>query len=183
MHGYSIYHPQIAREPLDPNYVPFMNAVTAALAKRPVLFEEFGLNTDLPDHASDYHEIDNWDGTKRKQYFTSEDDGAAYYANVLPRLQKVGAIGAFAWCFADYDKKLWDRPPCDFVEHERFFGLVRANGKIKPMGQAVAEFAKQKPVIGPQTKRVELPVSADEFYRSPSSYLKDLYAKFGTVEL
>lgn len=36
MHGYSIYD-RLAREPLDPNYVPFMNCVTAVLAGRPVL--------------------------------------------------------------------------------------------------------------------------------------------------
>jgi len=180
MHGYSIYD-RLAREPLDPNYVPFMNCVTAALAKRPVLFEEFGLCTDYPDHPSELRDITCWDGSKRKQYFSSEADGAAYYANVLPRLQKVGALGAFAWCFADYDQKLWDRPPCDFVEHERFFGLVRPDGTFKPMAHAVAEFARSHPKIGNQTKRVGLPVSADEYYRDPWQYLPAMYETFGKV--
>lgn len=181
MHGYSIYD-RLAREPLDPDYVPFMNCVTAALANRPVLFEEFGLCTDHPDAPSKMKEIDNWDGTKRKQYFASEKDGAAYYANVLPRLQKVGALGAFAWCFADYDRKLWNHPPCDFVEHERFFGLVRPDGSFKPMAEAVAKFAHGNPRVGPQSKRVELPVTPDEFYLDPGKHLPAMYARFGVVD-
>ena len=47
MHGYSIYN-RLAREPLDPDYVPFTCALTAALAGRPVLYEEFGVTRSGP---------------------------------------------------------------------------------------------------------------------------------------
>ena len=45
-----------------------------------------------------------------------------------------------AWCFPDYHESLWGKPPCDFQAHERFFGLWRPDGSLKPMGQAVARF-------------------------------------------
>ncbi len=88
MHGYSIYHP-LARKPLDPDYVPFTCALTAALAGRPVLYEEFGVNTQWPDAPSRWSDERTWDGGTRRTYFASKSDAAEYYAGVLPRLQKV----------------------------------------------------------------------------------------------
>ena len=75
MHGYSIYD-SLAREPLDPDLVPFTAALTAALAGRPILFEEFGVNTQLPDGPSHWEELPLWDGGTRQAYFASEADGA-----------------------------------------------------------------------------------------------------------
>ena len=56
MHGYSIYSP-VARGPLDPDFVPFTAALAAALAGRPVLYEEFGINTHSPDSPSHWQEL------------------------------------------------------------------------------------------------------------------------------
>lgn len=180
MHGYSIYDP-LARRPLDPDYVPFTCAHTAALAGRAVLYEEFGLCTRESDEPSGLRSINNWDGTTRQQYFASEQDGAQYYSEVLPRLQRVGALGAFAWCFGDYHRSLWDKPPCDFVEHERWFGLFRADGSLKPMGQAVADFAKSRPKVMAPERTVRMPVSADEYYRNPAKYRPGMYEAFGRM--
>ena len=86
-----------------------------------------------------------------------------------------------AWCFADYDRRLWSRPPCDFVIHERSFGLFRADGSLKPMGKSVADFAKSKPKVQSPEKTVTLPVSNDEYYRDPSRFLRPLYEEFGAL--
>src|ERR1043165_7357134 len=177
MHGYSIYN-KLARHLLDPDYVPFKAAVTAALAKRPIIFEEFGLCTHEHDEPSRIIDMPQWNGKVRSNLFASDEDGAEYYRQVLPRLQRVGALGAFAWCFPDYDRALWNLPPCDFQWHERFFGLVRANGTIKPMGRAVQTFARSKPTIQAPEKTVTLPVSPDEFYMNPQLYLKGMYEAF-----
>jgi endo-1,4-beta-mannosidase len=182
MHGYSIYHP-LARRPLDPDFVPFTCALTRALAGRPVLYEEFGVNTNWPDQPSHWADAIGWDALPRRIFFASEDDAAEYFAGVLPRLHRVGAIGAFCWCFPDYHSRLWDRPPCDFQPHERFFGLWRPDGSLKPMGRAIAEFAKQKPTVQAPAKTVTLPVSADEFYKDPGCHTPALYARFGTINL
>ena len=180
MHGYSIYHP-FARHALDPNYVPFVCALTQALAGRPVLFEEFGINTHWPDKPSFWQEITNWDGSTRKVFFASEDDAAEYYRGVLSRLLKVGAMGAFCWCFPDYDQSIWDRPPCDFQPFERFFGLWRPDGSLKPAGQAVKDFAARRPRVQVPVKTVTLPATPDAYYRDPWNIQNGLYEAFGEV--
>jgi hypothetical protein len=174
MHGYSIYDP-LAREPLDPELVPFTAALAAALAGRPVLYEEFGVNTQPPDGPSHWRDLAAWDGGTRRAYFASEDDAAAYYAAVLDGLHRAGCLGAFAWCFGDYGEDLWDRPPCDLQEHERFFGLYRADGTVKPMGAAVRDFAATSPTVRQPERELTLPMTPDAFYAEPARHLPGLY--------
>ena len=91
---------------------------------------------------------------------------------MLPRLQRVGALGAFCWCFPDYHESLWDRPPCDFQAHERWFGLWRPDGSLKPMGKVVGGLREvERPTVREPEKTVKLPVSPDEYYREPSRYM------------
>lgn len=180
MHGYSIYNP-MAREPLDRNYVPFTCALTSALAGRPVLYEEFGLCTRCPNDASGYVNMRLPHGVQHRQWFSSEEEGAAYYRDVLNGLRRVGALGAFAWCFADYDAKLWNRPPCDHFIHERSFGLVRADGSLKPLAAVVREFAEANPIVQRPEKTVTLPVAADVYYQDPGAYQPLLYERFGRL--
>jgi endo-1,4-beta-mannosidase len=183
MHGYSIYH-ALARHPLDPDFVPFAASLTAALAGRPVLFEEFGLCTRLPsdpDQSSGFVDMPLPFGKRHRQFFASQEDAAAYYAAVLPRLQKVGCTGAFAWCFGDYDARLFDKPPCDVVIHERSFGLFHADGTPKPAARAVEAFARTRPQVRPSERPVRLPGSADEYYKNPALVMRDLYDRFGTL--
>jgi endo-1,4-beta-mannosidase len=174
MHGYSIYD-SLAREPLDPEVVPFTAALTAALAARPVLYEELGVNTQRPDGPSQWRELATWDGGAREAYFASEEDAAAYYAAVLESLLRGGCLGAFAWCFGDYAEQLWDRPPCDLQAHERFFGLYRADGSLKPMGRTVRDFAATAPKIREPERPMRLGLTPDEFYADPERHLPALY--------
>jgi endo-1,4-beta-mannosidase len=180
MHGYSIYHP-LARRPLDTDYVPFTCGLTAALAGRPILYEEFGVNTHFPNGPSRWTQLAMEDGSQLRTFFSAEDEAAEYYAGVLPRLHRMGALGAFSWCFPDYDASLWDRPPCDRFVHERFFGLWRSDGSLKPMGKVVGDFVKTQPKVLPAEKTVTLPVSKDQYYQNPGAYSRVLYEKFGTL--
>jgi endo-1,4-beta-mannosidase len=180
MHGYSIYSP-MAREPLDADYVPFTCALTETLAGRPVLYEEFGLCTGCPDEKSGFRKMILPFGIRHRQWFSSEEDAADYYRHVLHRLHQVGALGAFAWCFADYDPALFDRPPCDRFIHERSFGLVRSDGSLKPAAIAVREFAQTNPKVQAGRKSVEMPVAADVYYQNPGAYQPLLYERFGRM--
>jgi endo-1,4-beta-mannosidase len=175
MHGYSIYD-SLARDPLDPMLVPFTGALASALAGRPVLYEEFGVNTQLPDGPSHWEELATWDGGTRRAYFASEEDAAGYYAAVLDGLHRAGSLGAFAWCFGDYAESLWDRPPCDIQKHERFFGLYRADGTLKPMGRVVRDFASSAPTVRLPERHLTLPMTADDFYADPERFLPGLFA-------
>jgi len=70
-----------------------------------------------------------------QQYFADDRAGGRYYADVLTKLVRCGARGAFAWMFSDYDPALWSQPPFDRLPHERWFGLTRDDGTVKPSGE------------------------------------------------
>ncbi len=176
MHAYPMYL-DWARGPLDADVVPFTCALTSALSGKPTLMEEFGGCT-TPDNGPSQ----TWEwtafGQPRTQFMANEEEFAQYIAAVLPKLVEVGATGALLWCFADYDEALWTQPPCDEARHERHFGLIRPDGSIKPHAKIMREFAATKPIVKLATRSVELPMSADEFYRDPARNTVKLYRQF-----
>lgn len=178
MHGYPMYV-DWARSPLDPDFVPYLSALVTALTGKPCLAEEWGGCTS-PDTAESVVWEWNAYGEPRSQFMAGEEAFAGYVAEVLPRLVDVGATGAFMWCFADYAKELWDRPPCDDAgaRHERHFGLIRPDGSLKPHAEVLRRFASSNPKIAAPTKTVELDVSPDEYYSDPAAHAERLYQSF-----
>ncbi len=176
MHGYPMYT-EWAKGPLDPDFVPYLCALTTALSGKPTLMEEFGGCTTAPGDPSATWEWAAF-GQPRTQFMASEEALADYIAGVLPRLIDVGATGAVLWCFADYVPELWDRPPCDEVIHERFFGLVRPDGSLKPHATVLRDFASTHPTVRPATRTVELDITATSYYEDPSFHAKRLYDVF-----
>jgi hypothetical protein len=160
--------------PLDPDFVPYTVALTAALSGKHCLMEEFGGCTAPPGEDSQM-----WDwvsfGKPRKQFMASEEALAEYLRLCLPKLTEAGSPGAMVWCFADYAPELWDRPPCDEAIHERHFGLVRPDGSLKPHALTIKEFAASKPVIQSIPEWARLDVSADDYYSAPADNLKLLW--------
>jgi endo-1,4-beta-mannosidase len=180
MHAYPLYY-EGARGYLDPELVPFSCVLTAGLSAsgRPTLMQEFGLCTAAPGEAG--HTItDDFLGKPRTQYLASEDEAAAYYTAVLERLVNTGAAGAYAWCYADYDARLFDRPPFDTAVRERTFGLVRADGSEKPAAAVFRQFRKRRDdgAVNPAPIPRMLDVSANEYYRAPRSHFDRLYASW-----
>lgn len=177
MHAYPLYC-STARSFLDPELVPFACALSAALSAtgRPTLMQEFGLCT-APAGARGYSFTDDFLGTQRSQYLASEDEAAAYYEAVLNRLADTGARGAYAWCYADYDARLFTRPPLTTAVRERTFGVVRADGSEKPAVDVFRRFIRQRAAGGLPSAKVAaiLDVSADEYYRSPGAHFDRLY--------
>lgn len=177
MHTYPMYS-SVARHPLDPDFVPFTIALTAALAGRPVLMEEFGGCTALQGHPSE-----TWEWTAynrpRTQFMASEEDFSEYMRQVLPRIQQVGATGALIWCFADYAEELWDIPPCGESRHERHFGLLRPDGSLKPHAQVLKDFAATRPAVLPVPEWAMIAITPGEFYRdNPAALLPSLYKQY-----
>jgi endo-1,4-beta-mannosidase len=163
MHAYPMYG-WVARSPLDPDFVPFTCALTLALSGKPVLMEEFGGCTAPPGRGSYMWRWLAPDRTLRMQFMAGEQALADYLQAVLPRLVAVGAIGAVLWCFADYAADLWNKPPCDLARHERFFGLVRPDGSLKPHAQVIKDFAALRPKVQPASRRVTLPFKPADYY-------------------
>ena len=179
MHAYPLYC-DVARSFLDPELVPFSCALTAALSgrDRPTLMQEFGLCT-APQGAPGQTITDDFLGNPLSQYLASEDEAATYYEEVLDRLVKTGASGAYAWCYGDYDPQIFDRPPISTAIRERTFGIVRADGSEKPAADVFRRFkTKRDAGILPDVEQPSSPVvdvSADEYYRSPASHFERLY--------
>jgi len=184
MHAYPLYYAG-ARSFLDPELVPFSCALTAGLAGRgrAPLMQEFGLCT-APPGGSGQTITDDFLGRPIRQYLASEEEGAAYYDAVLQGLVSTGAAGAYAWCYADYDSRLFNRPPLATAVRERTFGLVRADGSDKPAAAVFRNFRKRRDACARSgSKGVAgvprvLDVTADEYYRAPGSHFERLYAKW-----
>lgn len=186
MHAYPLYS-DTARSFLDPELVPFSCALTSALSGRgrSTLMQEFGLCT-APPGSPGQTITDDFLGTPISQYLASEEEAAKYYDEVLERLAKTGAAGAYAWCYADYDPRLFDRPPFTTAVRERTFGLVRADGSEKPVADVFRRFRKRRDAgaLGRADSRAgsEIPqvldVTADEYYRAPSAHFERLYGRW-----
>jgi len=177
MHGYPMYIDWTKSE-LDTDFVPFLVALTQALGGKPVLMEEFGGCTAQP--GQDSHAIE-WMayGQPRKQFMAGEEAFAEYIDATLPKLVEVGATGALLWSYADYHPDLWHRPPCEESKHERFFGLVRPDGSLKPHAEVIKKFAKSNPLVLDKPKRsIELDITPDEYYADPETHAKRLYGAF-----
>jgi hypothetical protein len=178
MHAYPLYSPA-ARSFLDPELVPFSCALTAGLAGkgRATLMQEFGLCTAAPGVAG-HSFLDDFLGQPRPQYLASEEEGGEYYREVIERLVATGAAGAYAWCYPDYDPRLFERPPLKITVRERTFGIVRADGSEKPAADVFRKLRKRRDAG--QLARGAIPsildVTPDEYYRAPDEHFNRLYA-------
>jgi hypothetical protein len=140
--------------------------------------EEFGGCTAQPGEPPHVMYWTETNGRERDQFMAGEEGFAEYISQVLPKLQHSGATGAMVWCYADYAPELWDLPPCQNAQHERFFGLVRPDGSLKPHAKVIQEFANTNPQIQPIPDYAKLSVDPDEFYKEPLGYLVDLYQQY-----
>jgi endo-1,4-beta-mannosidase len=176
MHGYPMYA-DWARDPLDPEFVPFLCALTSALCGKPTLAEEWGGCTTSPGSDSAVWE---WElrSEPHRQFMASEEAMTGYVQQVLPRIQAAGSPGAMIWCFADYDQSLWDRPFCNEWRHERHFGLVRPDGSLKPHAEALRRFAETRPQVMPPSRTMKIDVTPDEYYQRPLEHIQRLYREY-----
>jgi len=151
MHGYSVYS-DFARGRLDADVVPFLAQLTASFTSKPVLFSEFGNPTCPPGRISPYDRVPlpddpplpPVDDAKHAPYAClTEEEMASYGRAVIDRLHADGRLGAYWWCWADYAAELASEPPFDRALHERSFGIIRADGSLKPVAQMLADVAKE----------------------------------------
>jgi endo-1,4-beta-mannosidase len=179
MHAYSIYYQQTANDdPLNSDVVPLACLVTEELGKKRVLFEEFGYASSERGDSSAYRMIQR-KAIEQQQFFADDASGGRYYQEVLQKLVRCGALGAFAWVFSDYDPVLWDRPPFDTFIHERFFGLTRYDATVKPSGEVIRSFAEQIATQGVPKRTVgPLELNADTWYRDPTKNFDRLFREW-----
>lgn len=146
MHGYSVYS-SFARDRLDANVVPFLCQLQQSFSGKSVLFTEFG-NPECPP------------GVDRVDGFACLDEAelAQYAGAAIDRLRARGALGAFWWCWADYDPALAKLPPFDRSPHELRFGIVRSDGAFKPVAHTLAQIAREGRAVA---EKLPPPIAAE----------------------
>jgi endo-1,4-beta-mannosidase len=163
MHGYSVYS-AFARDRLDTNVVPFLYQLQQSFSGKRVLFAELG-NPECPPG------VDRVDGFA----CLDENEMAHYARGAIDRLHARGALGAFWWCWADYDPALAKLPPFDRAPHELRFGVVRSDGSPKPLAQMLAQLAGEArqtvdtlpaPIADEGEHYAGLPASIEHEYRA-----------------
>lgn len=107
--------------------------------KNPILLEEFGKATVKKGSKSSIMIKDRY----KKQILAREEDVAKFYKDILDRFYDLGVIGIIAWKFSDYDPSLYKTPPFDKYPQERYFGITRSDGSLKPCGKVLKRFAKK----------------------------------------
>ncbi len=165
MHGYPINAKWI-KDPTNERLLPFLGLITHWLGKKDVLFEEFG-GPSVPD---------NYKNDTGYVLYT-ESEGAQYTDRALKALHEFGFMGGMLWCYADYNKSLWTKPPLDKSIHERYFGLWRADGSEKPAVAVVKQFSgKSRNSLQQDFSWID--IAKEDFYKDPLNNLKHLYQKF-----
>ena len=169
MHGYSVYS-KFSRGRLDTNVVPFLSQVQESCSGKRVLFSEYGNPTCQAKNGA----------AESQSEFAclNEEEMAQYAYAVADRLHARGALGAFWWCWADYDRALAKLPPFDLAPHELTFGIVRSDGSYKPVAQTLARLAAEKrEVLKPRP-----PIVTDEaaYYISLPGGITRLYEEYCT---
>ena len=81
------------------------------------------------------------------------------------------------WCYADYASELWDDPPFDVAEHERFFGLWRADGTAKPAARHLARYHDVQ-VRPARSAASWIDLDPSRFYEDPLASLRHLYERY-----
>ncbi len=172
MHAYSVYTD--FTDPLDPYFVPFACLLTKALGGKEVLMEEFG----MPITQGKTRKIKSATGKHiTEHYLINEKEAANWLEKTLKCLYEVGTLGALYWNFADYPEDLWDRPPFNTAIHERFFGLLRGDGSLKPTAIVLREFKSRLKLR--RLKKREFPIEVpNDYYKNPKENLINLYHKF-----
>jgi len=169
MHGYPIYA-RWADGPTDDELLPFLTSVTSWLGGgRDVLFTEFGLPTS---RRNDPHRQ-----RAGATCLVEEEAAAAYTTAALEGLRRAGCLGAFLWCYSDYDPALWQQPPFDLAPHERTFGLWRIDGSPKPAVAAIAAFIGAER-CSPGYADAWIDIDRDEFLLDPNAQLPRLYRRY-----
>jgi len=164
MHGYPIYA-DWSSGPTDEHLVPFLAEVTAWLAGgAPVLFAELGHPTPPSGRTPVGVQV-------------TEVEAARYLARTVDALRDCGTIGALVWCYSDYRTDLHDEPPLDLAEHERTFGLWRADGTPKPAVSAV-QARHGRACLPPAEARPWLDVTVEELVADRRRQLVRLYGRY-----
>ena len=144
VHAYPLYDPA-SKGHSDVDYVVRRIEDARQRAGKPAMLTEFGLPTN-PDGPTTTV-VTPWAGVEMERTLVNEDEAAAFVRALVSAAREAGSLGALLWCFADYDPAWYGQTPFDALIHERYFGIVAANGRLKATGHALRDAAE---ALGPR---------------------------------
>jgi hypothetical protein len=165
---------------LDPNLLGFSCALAAELTGKAYLSASWNLGTvpfspePIPPAPTLSASSDN---------LVSERTAAEYAEKALPALVAAGSLGAIVGNYTDFEAELFDSPPLDARISERYGGLWRVDGTLKPHGRVVREFAETNPSVQltpPRRTRTDLTIGA--YYEDPLANCRRILRRFVTQE-
>jgi len=184
MHGYPVYS-AFSRGRLDADVVPFLMQVMQSCSDKRVLFSELGNPTCPPDTVSPYDRVPlpgepplpagALPPNAAAYACLTEAEMADYAYAVIDRVHARGGLGALWWCWADYDAALATLPPFDRAQHELHFGIVRNDGSLKPVAQALQRMASEQRSVLPTPPAI---VSEAAYYASLPSGIEHDYRRY-----
>jgi len=159
---------------LDPKLLAFSCALASELTGKPCLSASWNLST-LPPSPEPIHSP----LPSSNENLVSERTALEYTEEALPALVASGAIGTLVGNYADFDANLFGTPPFDVCVSERYRGLWRSDGTLKPHGRVIREFAETNPSIQfPPLRRAHVDVSLDTYYNDPLSHCRRIFQVF-----
>jgi endo-1,4-beta-mannosidase len=140
VHAYPIYDPRAAG-PFDTDYIAGRVRETVERTGRPAMLTEFGVPTS-PDGPTTTV-VTPWAGAEQEHTLVNEVEAGAFVRNAVLAARDAGATGALLWCFADYDTSWYGATPFDALVHERYFGIVAPDGRLKATGEALRRVGEE----------------------------------------
>jgi hypothetical protein len=175
-----------ARNRLDPEAIPFLAMIAATWSYHDVTVTGFGNPTCPPDRFTAFERFARDDESPNPSVAAddgvfatfpclSDDENAAYCTAVLERLHADGRLGAYWWCWSDFERSHTE-PPFDLAPHERTFGIVRSDGSEKPVAAALSAFARERRRV---VASDDMPMIAGTYYyRTLPASTSTLYEAF-----
>jgi hypothetical protein len=157
---------------LDPEPLPFLAMLTAGFSYKPVLVTGFGNPTCPPGKFSAVErfaaagDAPNLTISPDDRVFATypcltEDENAAYCTATLERLHADGRLGALWWCWSDAADEHPQAAPFDERAHWRSWGVIRADGRARPVAAALSAFARQAREV---RAAADMPMIASAYY-------------------
>jgi hypothetical protein len=158
------------------NYIAYMHALTAALARQPAIVTSLGLPTAPNEQVGWIN--DTAYGRPLYAYRAELEEQAAFVETALDRLHRAGAHGAWLASYADYPQSLWRVPPLDRAVRERTLGVVDAQGREKPAADALRRFASHRPTLVDVAPSID--PDPERYWRDPKRSFDTLWREFNS---
>ncbi|MBU0580341.1 MAG: cellulase family glycosylhydrolase, partial [Candidatus Margulisbacteria bacterium] len=176
MHGYSVYAGW-GKGYLDNNVIPFLNYLVSKLSGKRVLFSEFGFATNEQQQPTTEITLTWADNHQQKTYLVAEEEAAKCTIKIIQTLKAMGSLGAFLWCYADYDKSLRKLPPFDRAVQEMSFGITRADGSLKSVARMLKNIQ-----LGEEQNKKKIEILKEKYYQQPLENLMKYYQEYNKDE-